>query len=474
MENVRRFSELLPLPDGAPAYLGLASRLRSMVIEGRIAVGSRLPSERRLADQLGLSRTTVTRAYRELVDHGWAQARQGSGTAVQVPTARRSPSTPLLPGTTTAAIDLSAAAGPAPAGTEQLVHDALGWLPAQLASVGYEPFGAPHLRARIAAWYDSRGVPTDPEQIIVTPGAIAALNVALRALAGPGARVLLDSPTYPGALDAVTTVRARPVSVALDPGHGLDVAAWTAALRQSRIAAAYLIPDFHNPTGVVISAGQRQQVAAVLNQYGCTAVVDETPAELNLDLPESVPPWAGFDDNAICLGSVSKVLWGGFRVGWLRSPRRMVETLQTSAYRLTLGASALDQLVATSYLENPAPYLNDVLGRMRATRAVWQSGIGAELPHWQVPNPAGGLGLWVDLGQPVSSELSQAAAERSVVLAPGQLFSADRTQANRIRLPLTIPAEAVGPALIRLVDAWQEVEANSGSEPAKRQRYFTF
>ncbi|MFZ0530055.1 MAG: GntR family transcriptional regulator, partial [Propionicimonas sp.] len=183
------FGQLLPLPGNEPAYLGLARGLRGLTMDGRLAVATRLPSERVLAEHLGVSRTTVTRAYAELVDAGWALARQGSGTYVRLPAGERTPSLPLVPGLHADAIDLSAAAGLAPSGTAELIGRALEWLPTTLASAGYEPFGAPHLSGQIARWYSDRGLPTDPEQIVVTPGALAAIGVALAATVKPGERV---------------------------------------------------------------------------------------------------------------------------------------------------------------------------------------------------------------------------------------------------------------------------------------------
>ena len=106
-----QFTELLPLSDAAPAYLGLAHGIRGMVMDGRLATGSQLPSERVLAEVLGLSRTTITRAFGELVDTGWAVARRGSGTTVRLPGTTRAPSLALVPTRRDDTIDLCAAAG---------------------------------------------------------------------------------------------------------------------------------------------------------------------------------------------------------------------------------------------------------------------------------------------------------------------------------------------------------------------------
>lgn len=447
-----RYRALLPLPDDQPAYLGLAHALRGMVMDGRLAVGARLPSERVLAADLGLSRTTVTRAYGELVASGWASARQGSGTTIHVPGGDRSPSLPLVPGVHGDDLDLSAAAGPAPSGTSQLVAKALDWLPSVLGSAGYEPFGAEHLRRRIAQAYAERGLPTDPDQVIVTPGALAALSVALHAMVAPGERVLVDSPTYPGALGALAAVRARPTSIALHDRW--DLAGWAEAARRARPRAAYLIPDFHNPTGLLLGAEERVRLARLLQDAGAVAIIDETPAELGFgELPQP-HPWAATDARAITIGSLSKVLWGGVRIGWLRCPPALLDALRTRALQLTMGTSVLDQLIATTYLEDPDAIRAEVIGRLREARDRWRSELTERLPDWRVNRPSGGLALWVELPRRAASDLAVAASAQRLMVTPGPAFSADRTHANRVRLPLTLPVTAIPEAAERLAEAW--------------------
>jgi len=458
-----QFTELLPLSADTPAYLGLAHGLRGMVMDGRLATGSRLPSERALAEVLGLSRTTITRAFGELVDSGWAVARRGSGATVRLPATDCTPTLSLVPTPRRDTIDVSAAAGLAPEGTAEIVRRAMDWLPATLASAGYEPYGAAHLRERIAGWYTSRGVPTTPDQVIVTAGAVLALSVALHALAKPGDRVVVDSPTYPGALSAIATVRARAVPVPLDTAW--DIPAWTAAVRRSRPRVAYLLPDFHNPTGLLMPTAQRVQLARLLADAGCVPIVDETVAELDFGEAEAALPFAAVSDDVVCIGSLSKVLWGGFRIGWLRCPSRLVDTFRRQSEALSLGPSALDQLVATTYLENPAPIRDAVVDRLRRARTSWREALADRLPDWQVPNPPGGLALWVTLPARLSTELALAARTHGLALAPGPTFSPDRTHTNRVRLPLTLPLDVIDEATVRLAAAWASAREHSSAAP---------
>ena len=458
-----QFSDLLPLASGTPAYLDLAHGIRGMVMDGRLATGSRLPSERMLADILGLSRTTVTRAFNELVDSGWAVARQGSGTTVRLPVTDCTPTHSLVPTPRHDTIDLSAAAGLAPDGTADLVRRALEWLPATLAGAGYEPYGALHLREQIAARYTARGVPTSADQIVVTAGAVLAISVALHALARPGDRIVVDSPTYPGALSAIATIRARAVPVALETAW--DLSGWADAIRRSRPQVAYLIPDFHNPTGLLMPTEQRVRLAKLLADAGVQPIVDETVAELDFGESDPAVPFAAVSDDVVSVGSLSKVLWGGFRVGWLRCPPRLVDVVRRQSESLSLGPSALDQLVATTYLENPAPIHTAVIERMRRARTTWHDALADRLPDWQVPTPTGGLALWVTLPSRLSTELALAARSHGLTLAPGPRFSPDRTHTNRLRLPLTLPPDVIGEATARLEAAWASARTGRSTGP---------
>ena len=154
---------------------------------------------------------------------------------------------------------------------------ALAELPRYLPDHGYHPAGLPELRARIADRYTARGLPTSPEHVLVTGGALHGIAVAFDALVGRGDRVLVEHPSYPNALDAITRLQAQAVPVAItDDGPRALVDDLFRAARQSAPRAAYLIPDFQNPTGIALDAEQRARLAASLRQQGVVTVIDET------------------------------------------------------------------------------------------------------------------------------------------------------------------------------------------------------
>ncbi|MDN5746772.1 MAG: aminotransferase class I/II-fold pyridoxal phosphate-dependent enzyme, partial [Nocardioidaceae bacterium] len=221
--------------DHSPAYLGLAGALRELIGDGRLTYGTRLPSERDLGVSLRVSRTTVTRAYAALRDSGYAEARQGAGTFTRLPGGpTRAQDRALWPtDVRDGVIDLVCAAATAPPGVAAAYAEAAAELPAYLGGHGYFPAGLPALQAAVAATYDARGLPTDPEQIIVTPGALAATAVLGAALTEPRDRLLFESPTYPNAVQALRTGGARLTSIPLDPS-GWDLDAIADALARHR------------------------------------------------------------------------------------------------------------------------------------------------------------------------------------------------------------------------------------------------
>ena len=328
---------------GDPAYAGLADELRMLIGDGRVDTDLRLPSERDLSVALGVSRTTVTRAYASLVESGFAVARQGSGTYTRVPGGRRQ----ALDRTLTPhignedVVDLSCAAPSAPPGIAAAYADAVQELPLYLGGHGYFPTGLPALQEAVAETYDARGLPTEPEQILVVPGALSALMIVAQALVGPRERVLVESPGYPNAHAALRRAGARHVAVPMDV-DGWDLDAVGRVVREARPRLAYLIPDFQNPTGNLMSNAEREQYAAILRRAGTVAVVDESHAQLRLDGRPMPRPFASYaPETTITLGSASKSLWGGLRVGWIRCPADVTERLVGARVALDLGSPVL-------------------------------------------------------------------------------------------------------------------------------------
>lgn len=452
--------------DRGPRYVALATRIRLLVADGRVAVGVRLPAERELATAVGLSRATVTAAYRLLRDEGWARARQGAGTWTSLPAGPAHGAWVPAP-SVAGVLDLAHAAPSAPPEVVPAFTAALCDLPRMLPGHGYHPAGLPELRARIAERYTARGLPTTAEHVLITSGALHAITVALDALVGPGDRVLVEHPSYPNALDAIRARGARLVPVALDAA---DPAAFAAEVRcvarQTSPRLAYLMPDFQNPTGLLLDAQQRDRLAAGLHRTGTVALIDETLAELGLDAtaPE---PYAAFArrDRVITVGTLSKTCWGGLRIGWLRAEPDLVQRLTGAAVRAQLSGPVLEQLAACHLLDVADSALPARRDELRTRRDALAGALGAALPQWRVPVPAGGLVLWCGLPAPWANALVHAAQQRGLRLAAGPRFGTGHAFADRLRLPYTQPPDVLTRAVDILADLTATLPPDPGPGP---------
>ncbi len=230
-----------------PTYQALADGLRMLIVDGRLPVGARLPSERALADALHVSRTTVTAAYTELRDGGYLHARRGARSTIALP---QSPAGRVADSPTPINLAVASLAAPASAVQEAFV-EATRRSAAHLQQTGHDLRGVLALRTVIAERYCARGLPTNPDQIMITSGAQHAIGLILSTYVQSGDRVLVEQPTYHGALTAIAASGARPVPVPLtDTGWDLD--ALHAAVRQLSPSLSYLVPDNQNPTGLTM------------------------------------------------------------------------------------------------------------------------------------------------------------------------------------------------------------------------------
>ena len=456
--------------DRSPAYAGLAEALRQLIGDGRIALGTRLPSERELTATLAVSRTTVTRAYAALREVGYAEARVGAGTFTRVPSGRtRALDKALLPRPGDAdAIDLSCAATSAPGGVGAAYADAVAELPAYLSGHGYFVAGVPELQQAIAASYDERGLPTDPEQVLVTPGALSAAAIVAQAFTGPGDRALVESPCYPNAVDAIRHSGARIVPSPVDPDRW-DLDATAAVLRQTAPRLAYLIPDFQNPTGHLMSDEQRAVLAGHLAATRTIAVVDEAHQALALEGQPMPLPFAAHSPAAITIGSASKSYWGGLRLGWLRAPHEHVERLVDARLGLDLGSPVLEQLVLGRLLAQREAVVGEHRARLREQRDALVAALRRTLPTWSFHVPSGGLALWCQLPRSMATDLAVEAERHGVIVAPGPVFAAEGGLDRFVRIPWTRPADELEEAVRRLAVAWEVVTSETGSRPGSRR-----
>lgn len=452
----------------APLYASLATALRGMVSDGRLPVGARLPAERDLAAALSVSRVTVTSAYRRLREDGWAGARQGAGTWTRLPEGSRVVAA-WIPGVARdGVIDLAHAAPSGPPEVVDAFTTALTSLPRLLPGHGYYPEGLPELRARIAERYTARGLPTSVDQVVITPGAGGGITAALRALCGSGDRVLVEHPVWPNVLDVLALLRTRPVPVALDAGDTPSfVAGMHRAARQTAARAAYVVPDFSNPTGATLPERDRGRLVASLQQQDVTVVADETMVDLPLEGQVQPPPLAGYGraGAVVSVGSLSKSVWAGLRVGWVRAERPLLARMTSGMSREHGALPVLDQLAACALLDGLDAGLARRRVQLREQRDALVAALAAALPDWGVPVPKGGLSLWCSLPPGTSSSVVVDASEPlGLRLATGSRFGTGHAFDDRLRLPFTQPVPVLEAAVRLLARA---ADAAAGATPAR-------
>ncbi|MFQ6172995.1 PLP-dependent aminotransferase family protein [Oryzobacter sp. R7] len=460
------------LAPGRPAYRALADALRLAVADGRIAVGTRLPSERELTGALDVSRTTVTRAYAVLRESGYLASRRGSGSVTTLPAASRRRGTgSLFPADPAdGVIDLTCAATRAPAGVVEAYERAVARLPEYLCGAGYLTLGVPELREVVADRYTARGLPTDPDEVLVTSGAVAGLGIVLRALVGRGDRVVVENPTYPNTVDALRAGGARLVPLAMDP-DGWDVPEAARAVRSAGARAAVLIPDFHNPTGALLGDEGRAALASALRRAGTVPVVDETIAEVCLEEELALPlPFAAHDPRAISVGSSSKSHWGGLRTGWVRAPRSVLPALVDARVTTDLGAPVLEQLVLLELMRENPGLTAERRDALRASRDTTADALRELVPDLRFGLPRGGLSLWCELPEGVdSTAVAVAAEDEGLLVAAGPRFSVAGGLDRWLRFPYVLDPATMTTAAERLARAVDVVRSGRAPVPAPRR-----
>lgn len=450
-----------PTADG-PLFRLLATRISRLADTGALPPGLRLPAERELAAALSVSRNTVAGAYQLLRDEGMAESRQGAGTRI-VPH-RTTPAavhradgffaglledSELTADLTLASVDCAPTV--AAALTDPMTMLDAGTLRSVTDTTGYFPYGVPVLRAAFAAHLTRRlGLPTNPQQVIVTTGCQQAIDLLIRSEVLPGQPVAVEDPTFPGALDALHRAGARVIGIPADEGTDLD--RLENVVRTHRPALVYLIPAHHNPTGLVMPASQRARIVRLAAEHPQTLFVEDlTLAELPLrDAPQPLP-LAAIDQNLpnmIAVGSLSKVYWGGARTGFIRAGSGLIGRMGAAKAATDLGSPAVPQAIMATLLDG---YHDDIVkwrtDSNRIRHDALTSALKQHLPRWTWPAPDGGLSLWVELpGHADGGVFAQTALRHGVAVVPGRLLSVtgSASAAAHIRIAFTQP-----PAVLR-------------------------
>jgi DNA-binding transcriptional MocR family regulator len=440
-----------------PAYRGLADAVRVLCLDGRIAPGTALPAERDLAARMQVSRTTVAAAYRDLRDSGHISSLRGSGSIVRA-LGRTAPPPDGGEGHT---IDLHQASPAGWPGLSELYAQAAADAGRWVRRSGYDTVGNRALRAAIAQRYEDRGLPTHPDQIVVTTGAQSAIALVADVIVRRGDRVAIETPTYPHAADALRESGARLVAIPVDPVLGWDMDRADNVLRRTAPSLAYLMPDFQNPTGASMDAATRERLLVSAAESGAILVADETTAELDIDRGYAMPPLgAGMGPDheraLVTVGSLGKTVWGGLRIGWIRADPDLVPRLIAARPRRELGTPEFEQEVALLAFDRMPEILAQRAELLRAGRDALVDALRTRLPEWGVPQVHGGVALWIALGLPVSSPLALAARERGLILSSGPRFGVDGGHERHLRIPFTAAPDVLEQAVEVLAEVWPQ------------------
>ena len=422
----------------------LAAAVRNAVLDGTIRVADQLPAERRLASQLGVSRGTVAAAFARLRAEGWLATRHGSGSTVQLPVSLRVRYAPLAVDHTDGLLDLRRATPAAPVDAyTAAARRALARSPRLLLGDGEPGPGLPELREQIAARLTGQGLPTGPDQVLVTAGARSAIAL-LAAHLRPRAAVV-ESPAFYGILAIVRRPGRRLIPVTVTH-RGWDPGQLAAAFGRARGGIAVLVPDFHNPTGALMDPQTRAEVAALAARTGVTVIASEIMRDLDLREPPAPAPRIRA---AITVGSLSKSIWAGLRIGWIRAPARLVRELVLHPLCGVCAPPPAEQLIASELLPQLDDLLRERVRELRAQRDHLAAALRLD-SAWTFTLPPGGLWLWLRLARASGDALAAQAAACGLALLPGSRFSPDGMPGNYLRVPFTAPPPALDQAVTLL------------------------
>lgn len=432
----------------------LVDELRRRVQAGSLGPGDRLPPVRGLASSLNVTPETVAGAYKRLVEEGYLRGEVGRGTFVAAPPLRAeedplapfeaggslppfaSPDNRALlrlasrPGVVSFAASVAALDLAPVEALRQALSDTLELDGAAALQVGATQ-GYPPLRAAIARLLEQRGLSVDEAAVCVTSGCQQGIDLTAKVFVGPGDAVLVEQPSFLGALEAFRARGARIVGVPIE-ADGLRVEALPALIQRHRPKLLYCMPTYQNPTGRSLSVEKRRALLRVAAAYDLPIVEDDSAGFFNLDASGEAPPSLKSEDHAgyvIHLGTFSKLIGAGLRLGWLVADAAVFEKLVAAKYASDLSSDALVQRAVQRLLSS-----GTLAGHLSAARATYRLRRDALLAALRRPGvlppgahfdaPEGGFNLWLELPRegPTSTELFLEAVRRGVAFVPGPFF----------------------------------------------------
>ncbi|MEJ7750265.1 MAG: PLP-dependent aminotransferase family protein [Thermoleophilaceae bacterium] len=465
----------------------LVDRFSAAIETGELGPGDKLPPTRALATRAGINHLTAARVYRRLAEEGYVTASVGRGTFVRAlaPAAAKvegddwqSYVLPDRPATYQE--DMLADAFRFPS-QEDMISLATGWPSprfhpaAELADIAARVFaeeggaamsyltaeGLPELREQLAARGRLSGAATDADEIIVTSGAQQAIDLTARALLQPGEVVAVESPTFTGTMLALRSTGARIIGIPVDEG-GLDVDALEQVLARHEVQMLALQPGCQNPTGVDLSPERRERLARLAIDRNLFVMEDGVYSDLRYEGEPTVSLRRDAPGHVIHVNSLSKVVGGGLRVGWIAARGPVRDRLATLKQGTDFHSPTLIQHMASRYLaagsydvqlEKSVPYYRE---RRDALMASLERHLAGE---YDAAVPRGGHHVWVTLRRPVEERaLYSQAVRHGVAFTPGGAITAERRQRTSLRLSFSLAEpDELEEGIKRLARALREV-----------------
>jgi len=457
-----------------PLYIQLRDQLKALVYDGNLRLGDRIPASRELAARLGVHRTTVANAYAELESEGLIEGHVGRGTFIKANGHALRAGPLLLPAANGGVRWESLFAderGDDPLGRLMASEDGhvLSFVTARPAdeffpvsdlrhcvntvlrddagtilqfgpSDGYLPFKAA-LRELVRA----DGIEAADDNLLVTSGCQQSLDLLSKAFLRPGDAVILENPTYPGAIAAYRSPRVRSLGVCVrtraegERPAGLDLATLEETLMANRVKLIVVIPDFHNPTGATMPLASRRRLLELAGRHQVPVVEDRVYARLNLR-GASLPSLKQLDRQGLVIqiDSLSKVAFPGLRVGWVVAAPPVIERLRVMKQTTDLHTNQLAQAALAEFLRRGmlARHLAHMRKRYALRLEAMEGALVKHMPEgvsWTRPD--GGMCLWLEL--PLGFDASEFLIhlrERGVLFAPGRYFYVQNPQPNTLRL----------------------------------------
>lgn len=467
MALLQSITALSPLESNTttPLYEQVADRLHGLIRDGTLTPGDRLPSVRKLKQQLSVSMSTVLEAYRLLEDRGIITARPQSGyyvktTALDLPD-EPSQSTPLCH---SCPVDMSSVLhvmklwlepdviklGAALPGMEHLPLNTLNRLmgqvmradPMTVHSYAMVP-GCEPLRREVAKRMLDAGCSVTPDQVVATAGATEAYYLALRATTQPGDTVVIETPAYYALLEALNSLGLNALELPTHPKEGLSLTALDAALQKQSVSACLLVSNFSNPLGACMDDRKKKALVERLNHYDVPLIEDDIYGDLAFDgdRPKAIKAF-DTEGRVIYCSSVSKTLSPGLRVGWC-IPGRYQPTIEQMKVVVNYMTAPASQLVVASFFANGG-YDRHLRQLRRIYHQQMNRMLQAILDYFpaetRVTRPNGGHVLWVEIGGGFDAiALLEEAIRHRISIAPGPMFSAANNFQNCFRLNTGLP-----------------------------------